>query len=366
MVQKMEINESFYHEVLDDVSDGVYFVDTARKIIYWNRGAERITGYTASEVLGFSCYENILVHVDDEGRNLCVEGCPLFDTIRDGRKRTIQAYLHHKDGHRVPVSVTAYQVKSPEGKIIGAKEIFHIFSTDSMAREKIEHSGKEALLDPLTGLTNRRGIENKLRASLEEQAGHDIPFGIIIVYIEDFKSINNTYGNDTGDDVLRMVAKTLGGNIYSGDLFGRWSDDEFICIITEMNERLLNKIAKKLHMLVEKSFIKKSDVAIKVTVSIGAALARENDTVVSILERAADELKHAGNGDNATDRVEKKHHNKGRRHHFIPLSERISSRIGFFIKNCKVLHLSFELVLFIFLMILGLLLFLSFNHLINY
>ena len=362
----MEINEKLYNEILGDVSDGVYFVDTTRKIKYWNSGAERITGYSASEVLGFSCYENILVHVDDEGRNLCVEGCPLFGTIKDGRKRTIKAYLHHKDGHRVPVSVTASQVKSPEGKVIGAKEVFHILSADSMDREKVELSGMESLIDPITGLANRAGLEMKLSASLEEQARHDIPFGIIMANIKNFKTIINKYGNDTGDEVLRMVAKTLGGNIYSGDLFGRWDDDEFIGVISEINEKLLNKIAKKLGMLVEKSFIKKSDATIKVTVSIGAALARENDTVVSILERADDGRMHGGDGENTENCVNKRHHIKAGKRHSRSSPQGITSRFGYFFRNCRILHPSLELVLFLLLMLMGLLLLLSLNHIIHF
>ena len=76
----MTDNENFYHTILDNLYDGVYFVDLDRKITYWNKGAERITGYTAGEVVGNRCFDNILMHVDSRGTLLCKDLCPLAAT----------------------------------------------------------------------------------------------------------------------------------------------------------------------------------------------------------------------------------------------------------------------------------------------
>lgn len=72
-----------YKEILQCIKEGVYFVDTNRKITFWNDYAEEITGFSASEVLDSHCYDNILNHVDDAGTHLCIEGCPLHNTIED-------------------------------------------------------------------------------------------------------------------------------------------------------------------------------------------------------------------------------------------------------------------------------------------
>ena len=76
--------QGFYKGLLDHLSDGVYFVDRDRRILYWNEGAIRLTGYTAEEDSGRCCQDNILCHVDQAGHELCQHDCPLTATIPDG------------------------------------------------------------------------------------------------------------------------------------------------------------------------------------------------------------------------------------------------------------------------------------------
>src|SRR5271167_1619652 len=92
---------SFHAKLLDSISDGVYFVDSQWQITYWNRGAERLTGYSAGEAVGRQCPDNFLEHVDAAGHALCIDGCPLTSTIRDGQAREAEIFLRHKLGHRV-------------------------------------------------------------------------------------------------------------------------------------------------------------------------------------------------------------------------------------------------------------------------
>lgn len=281
----MEYEKSFYKNLLDTMSDGVYIVNTRRRIKYWNKGAEDITGYKASEVVGSSCFDNILVHVDDEGRELCVEGCPLFDTIRDGEKREISAYLLHKDGHRVPVSISASPIKSPDSKIIGALEVFRDISSIKINQEIFEDLKKVALIEPLTGLANRKYIEMKLNSSFVEKARYNIPLGVIMADIDGFKEINDNHGEDIANEVLKMVAKTFEKNIRMNDIFGYWGDGEFVGVISHIAKEQLIDLAYKLGMLVEQSLFRRNGTKIKVTVTIGVDAAKEDDTNESIIER---------------------------------------------------------------------------------
>ena len=79
-------DDSFYKNLLDNLFDGVYFVDPERRITYWNKGAERLAGFPASQVVGTHCWDNKLMHVDAAGTQLCAGGCPLAATIEDGRR----------------------------------------------------------------------------------------------------------------------------------------------------------------------------------------------------------------------------------------------------------------------------------------
>ena len=112
--------------LLEAMSEGVDAVDADRRITYWNSAAERLTGYRAVDVVGRLCRDNVLNHIDDVGTELCLADCPLMFTMRDGQARgEARLFLHHRDGHRVPVAVRVAALRSPEGTIVGAVEVFH-------------------------------------------------------------------------------------------------------------------------------------------------------------------------------------------------------------------------------------------------
>ncbi|MCK5577894.1 MAG: PAS domain-containing protein [Planctomycetes bacterium] len=120
----MNIGEKTYQAIMDKLYEGVYFVDCDRKIRYWNKGAEEITGYTREEMVGRKCSDNILKHIDDTGCQWCQELCPLVKSISDGREREAKLYLHHKEGHRLLVRIRVMPVRDADEKVIGAFEIF--------------------------------------------------------------------------------------------------------------------------------------------------------------------------------------------------------------------------------------------------
>src|ERR1039458_8595102 len=112
-------SSSFYASLLDSIVEGVYFVDAERKITYWNRGAENLTGYSAREAVQRHCYDNFLGHVDEKGCALCTNGCPLTSTLLDGQRREADVFLRHKLGHRVPVCVRVAPITNQSGQIVG-------------------------------------------------------------------------------------------------------------------------------------------------------------------------------------------------------------------------------------------------------
>ena len=91
----MIIDNDFAKTILENLFDGVYFEDGDRKILYWNKGTENITGYTSSEVIGKRCSDNIN-HVDDYGIQPNMTTCPLAKTVADSMPREINLYIRHK------------------------------------------------------------------------------------------------------------------------------------------------------------------------------------------------------------------------------------------------------------------------------
>ena len=281
----MADNENFYHAILDNLYDGVYLVDRDRKISYWNRGAERITGYCAGEVIGSRCSDNILMHVDSRGTLLCRDLCPLAATMLDGSDHTDDVYLQHKDGHRVSVNVRITPLRDEQGAIIGGVEVFTENSQKLSAIARMEAFEKLAYLDPLTGTANRRFAEITLHARHEEFRRYGWPFGLIFIDIDRFKCINEECGHVAGDEVLKMVAKTLMNSARSFDVVARWGGDEFIAVITNVDYEQLVATANRFRSLVERSNRAAGPVK-QVTISIGATLARGDDTEETLLERA--------------------------------------------------------------------------------
>ncbi|MBK6846438.1 MAG: SpoIIE family protein phosphatase [Proteobacteria bacterium] len=113
--------------LLDALADGVYATDTRRRIVYWNRAAERITGYRAEEVIGRSCFGGLLAHVDKDGRRLCGrETCPLQRAISTGQpsRRPLIIFARKKSGVRLPTQVSVAPLRDPAGHVVGGVEVF--------------------------------------------------------------------------------------------------------------------------------------------------------------------------------------------------------------------------------------------------
>lgn len=272
--------------LLDALNEGAYVTDGNRRILFWNRAAERISGYRRGEVQGRRCADNILVHVDGCGRSLCRESCPLAATLRDGRPRRAEIYLHHKDGHRVPVRVRALPRRDRGGRVVQAIELFEDMSEKLDLGARIEELRKLAMVDRLTGAANRYFTEKSLEARLEDRRRFSLPLGIIFFDIDDFKRINDRFSHRVGDRALRTVARTLQSNVRFADLVGRWGGEEFLVIVDHADRRILRRIAEKLRLLVERSVFREKERSLRVTLSGGATLAREDDTVQTLVERA--------------------------------------------------------------------------------
>jgi diguanylate cyclase (GGDEF)-like protein/PAS domain S-box-containing protein len=282
-------DEALFKTLMDSLHEGVYFVDPQRKIQYWNLAAEKITGFSAEEVMGRCCADNILIHVDDEGRSLCQGLCPLAATMRDGKGRDETLYLHHKDGHRLPVRTRVSAVHDEEGIIVGGIETFSDASTEVSAFAELDELKQAALMCSLTGVGNRRYTEKELQRELTEIRGNSSHLTVLFIDIDHFKSFNDKYGHAVGDIVLKLVAKTMSKVLRSCDFLGRWGGEEFVVILPRLKPSEIDTIANRMRALVEKTSRDTSKGKIAVTISVGAYLCDSQDTLETVV-KSADEL----------------------------------------------------------------------------
>jgi len=119
--------------ILDSLGEGVYVTDVNRRIVYWNKSAEAITGWTARDIVGKCCYDDILCRVDKDGHRLCREEyCPLHRAIvtAQGSNVPIVVFAKTKDGRRVPVHVNVAPVRNAAGQVVGGVEVFRDLSDE--------------------------------------------------------------------------------------------------------------------------------------------------------------------------------------------------------------------------------------------
>ena len=291
----MKETVELYRNLLDQVSDGVYYLDRDRKVVYWNKGAERLTGYSKAEVLGRKCSDDILVHMNASGHSLCDLSCPIDQLYRDHCYGDGEFILRHKNGHRIPVLVRVSPILNANGQVVGAAQVFSDNYSKVTLKKRIDELQKQSLVDPLTKLANRRAMEIYLTSRREEFRRFQWPFGVLFIDIDHFKKINDNYGHIIGDDILRMVAETLSHNNRPFDIVGRWGGEEFLAIIANVDLEALKEIADRYRVFIRKSKMAQSKGDIRVTVSIGATLCHQNDTTRSLIKRADELMYHCKN-----------------------------------------------------------------------
>lgn len=139
-------------EILEALADGAYLTDNDRRIVFWNRAAERITGWRAAEVVGRHCRDNVLAHCDQDGQPLCgFEYCPLHRAMVTGQPSAspLLVFARARDGRRLPVEVTVAPIRARTGAVLGGIEIFRDMSPAMDDLQRARHIQQQALAAPL-------------------------------------------------------------------------------------------------------------------------------------------------------------------------------------------------------------------------
>ena len=156
-------------------------------------------------------------------------------------------------------------------------------------RDNVQNSIEMAITDALTGLHNRRYMESHLATLAEQNVARGKPLAVMILDIDFFKAVNDTYGHDAGDDVLREFATRIRRSIRGIDLACRYGGEEFVIVMPETDLNVAGKVAERVRRAIaaEPFTIEKGARRIEVTISIGlATLERKDEPVADVLKRA--------------------------------------------------------------------------------
>jgi diguanylate cyclase (GGDEF)-like protein/PAS domain S-box-containing protein len=282
----MPFDPEVYRSLLESMPNGVYLVDRDRRILLWNDAAEKISGFLRQEVVGRCCRDDLLVHCDEHNTILCGEACPLWETMSDGKPRVADVFLRHKSGQRVPVRVRAIPIREPGGTIIGAAEVF---DERVLLPETEEHTYSQAvhdLADPLTGIPDQESVRLHVEGWLLDFADTHIPFALLAIAIDGLDELRKSRGAGAADAVLRVIARTVSGNLRPSDVAGCWSEDRFAVILADCTAHSLARVAGMLQAILSATAVSWWGDRISITTSIGGTAVIEGDTAESMVARA--------------------------------------------------------------------------------
>lgn len=279
----MMLDSVFYKQMLDNLSEAVYCVDTERRILYWNKAAEQLTGYSSEDVIGCLCKDGPMQHVDSDNNLLCDRGCPLKESIATQKPQETLVFVAHKDGRRIPVTVKTNAVFDQEGNVTGAIETFFDASEMLHIKEMNSELRQQTHLDPLTGIPNKQAFMDAMDREWFRFNRYSTPFSVLAIDVDFFKQFNEAFGRAMGDKVLRWLVTRLRASLRRADILGRIEGDKFMVLLSFSNRKSTMKVATMVLDMVrnEPCF----DLPIAMTVSVGAVTVEENETLENVIDR---------------------------------------------------------------------------------
>lgn len=156
------------------------------------------------------------------------------------------------------------------------------------AEAKMHLLRAESTTDPLTGVGNRRWLDIEMKQRIAQLRRQDSPFSVLMLDIDHFKSVNDTWGHDAGDIVLVTVAKEIRHTLRDMDVLCRTGGEEFIAILPGTNVHAAAAAAERIRHAVEKLSVSFQNRTISVTISIGVTAGTPTDEAQEIIKRADD------------------------------------------------------------------------------
>lgn len=155
--------------------------------------------------------------------------------------------------------------------IVGGSALARCLQRTGRLKHRIDDLDRLSRTDPLTGLSNRRDLEERLAAAVSAARRHRQPVSVLFVDVDGFKRINDRLGYDTGDEVLRAVGERMAAILRAEDVVGRWGGEEFLAVLGTTDLDGAVAVAERARLAIAGRPITVADADVEVTVSIGCA-----------------------------------------------------------------------------------------------
>ncbi len=269
---KAQQERNLLAKALNDSPDCVIITDIDHKIVFVNTGFEQLTGYQQQEVLGRNPSFLWEKPIDNEKEQTT--------SSRDITHFQFQRPNLRKDGTPFYVDQSIAHINDDAGKIT-----HHVsFSKDATERLRRELALKDlASRDSLTGLLNRRSGEQLLRQYDDEKRPAGKLLSLVMMDIDNFKKINDTFGHSVGDVILKSCGQLIKNKARNTDSIVRWGGEEFLMIVANASLHEAMELAERIRTSIEQHTDSKVG---QITASFGVAELQTDESTASLLNRA--------------------------------------------------------------------------------
>lgn len=263
--QELQNKELELRTILTNANEAYICMDAEGYITAWNKQAEHTFGWLEQEAIGQKL-EKLIIPL--ELRHAHQSGMSRY--LQEKNSRVVGSRIElealRKDGIRIPVEL---QVNALE---INGQVLFTSFLRDITERKQLENLLKsEARNDPLTGLANRRILEELLPVAFQNAKSHQTYLALVFIDLDGFKLINDTHGHQAGDQLLREVANRINRCTRTSDTVVRYAGDEFVIVLENLkNKEDTNRISANIQKMIAEP-VQIGDQQLNITLSIGIA-----------------------------------------------------------------------------------------------
>lgn len=295
-------NELRLRNLVNNMREVLVELDPAGKILFLNPSWEKLTGHAVDQCL-HKPFSQFLVQPQHQAHFV-------FGRLEQVQTADLQLEVRAQDGHSVWLRMSATPQRDGQGQFCGIvgtlEDISENLKLQSLQREHEQDLYRLTITDPLTGVYNRRHFDEMLVNMMAMHIPSGRQLALIIIDIDGFKFINDTYGHPVGDEVLRKVAKML-KDCCGGGAVARLAGDEFAVVLQNTTEEDAKAMARRLHQEISGVVIHLAVGELRIQTSIGVALAPAYGKTPQDLVRAADvALYHAKkSGRNRVDTLSK-------------------------------------------------------------
>ena len=235
------LDPDIFRQLLESLPVGIYIVTLDRRIVFWNRAAERITGYLGQEVIGHSCGDEIMVHCGGQGTPVCsTSGCLLTRALRTREPSEAFLFARHKDGHRISVHVKSIPLCSEDGKVRAIAEMFQQQGPPPAVPGGLGPESNDGIGIPSLAAT---------KAYLESRLQLRGTSAVFVIEIERVHEMARQRGLEMVHASMRALVHTVGDLLSMPHFLGRWRNQSFLVIVPNATPQAFQELLAQLRGL---------------------------------------------------------------------------------------------------------------------